>query len=151
MKCIIHLQTICDLLSNYRLCVDEKFMEYIETTGTWGSGVCAWIIHYHHFWKLEYGGQKLVEQCRFIFRLSWSSKNRKAGASLSFYYKSWHHDTYNDVPTVSPETWLWSSFIRFFLLLDSLLPLYSNGAPNTRAGRIQVWKTLEISSVKLSL
>lgn len=31
-------------------------------------------------------------------------KTGRQGASLSFYYKSWHHDTYNDVPTVSPET-----------------------------------------------
>lgn len=41
--------------------VDERFMEYIEDNRHMReSGVCAWIIHYHQFWKLEYGGQKFV-------------------------------------------------------------------------------------------
>lgn len=74
--------------------VDARFMEYIEDNRhTRESGVCAWIIHYHKFWKLEYGGQKLVAWCQFLFSLFQSSKNRNAGGIpfiLLQILASWH-------------------------------------------------------------
>lgn len=47
-------------------------------------------------------------------------KTGMQGAFLSFYYKSWHHDTYNDVPTVSPRN-MTVKFIHKILLIAKTL------------------------------
>lgn len=47
-----------------------------------GEWVCAWIIHHHHFWKLEYGGQKLVAWCRLPVPLG--SKHGRQGHPFHF-------------------------------------------------------------------
>lgn len=47
-------------------------------------------------------------------------KTGMQGASLLFYYKSWHRDTYNDVPTVSPRN-MTVKFIHKILLIAKTL------------------------------
>ena len=47
-------------------------------------------------------------------------KTGMQGASLLFYYKPWHRDTYNDVPTVSPRN-MTVKFIHKILLIAKTL------------------------------
>lgn len=133
--------------------VDERIMEHMKdkrherlwvvvSQAVGESKVSA----FHQFWKLKYRGQSLLFDAGSSLAFFEAIKTGMEWAFLSLHYKSWHHDTYNDMPAVSPR----NMTVKFthkdciFLRL-SLPPLHTN-APNTRAGRTRAGKALGISS-----
>ena len=101
---------------------------------------------FHQFWKLKYRGQSLLFDAGSSLAFFEAIKTGMEWAFLSLHYKSWHHDTYNDMPAVSPRNMTVKFTHKDCIFLRLSLPPLRTSAPNTRAGRTRAGKAVGISS-----